>query len=141
MYNPDYSEAFDSPVPGSYRVMVSGWEEKTSQKGAKYLSWKLTIKDHAKYTGAVLFHRTMLSGKGAGILKSFLRSADTSYNDGGFDPQSFVNKELVVTIKQGTMQDGSPSKYPEVVSVAPLQQAQAPQAAQSQQHTAEDPFL
>lgn len=139
MYNPDYTEAMDSPTPGTYHVMVSGWEEKTSQKGVKYLSWKLAIRNHEKYTGAVIFHRTMLTGKGAGFLRDFLRAADSNYNEGGFEPQQFVNKELSVTVKQGTMMDGSPSKYLEVVSVASLQQ-QSPQAAQPQQD-ASDPFL
>lgn len=126
LITPDFSEAvgFDAVPPGVYNVRVGGYEQKTSQKGDAYLSWKLMIfgaeGDFAAANNRTLFLTTMLKGKGAGILKSLLQAAIPDYQPGqAFDPDAIVGAELKVTAQKNIKPDGSEGS-PNVANIKPL---------------------
>lgn len=98
-YSPDYSQEFKALDPGTYTARVDSFEEKSSKKdGTPYLQWTLEIVDES-YAGAKVWSNTMLSGRGAGMLKHFLKSCDGVYEGGEFDPQDYVGSKLGVTIE------------------------------------------
>lgn len=127
---PDFSEASESkstPVPdGVYKVRVTDCEKKESKAGNSYLNWKLTIfgadGEYAKQNNRPVFHRTMLSGKGAGMLKDFLRVIDVDASK-GFNPETCLGRELEVTLASRIDQStGLTSPWPDVRAVKPLRQ-------------------
>ncbi len=98
-YSPDFSQEFKPLDPGTYTAKVDSFEEKSSQKdGSPYLQWTLEITDEA-YAGSKVWNNTMLSGRGAGMLKHFLKSCDGSYDGGEFDPQDYVGSKLGITLE------------------------------------------
>ena len=126
---PDFTEAVeasnDGPMPeGEYTVRVSGVENKVSQAGNPYLNWKLTVfgmeGDLSRYNNWPIFHRTMLTGKGSGILKSFLKATAPDYDGGELDTDDILGAEVAVTIKHKVDTDGSISRWPDVKGVRAL---------------------
>lgn len=124
---PDFSQASDdTPVPpGVYSARVTGSEIKTSQAGNDYISWKLQLYgaegELAPVNNRVVFHTTMISGKGAGILKSFQKACLGNAIEGAFDTDQLLGKEVQVTLTQGLMPDGAVSPWPNVKAVKALQ--------------------
>lgn len=122
---PDFSEAVadtGASVPdGTYKVRVVEVEMKDSKAGNKYLNWKLEIfgaeGEVARFNNWKIYHRTMLAGKGAGMLKSFVKAATGTDVTGSFSTDTIIGKELQVTVKTGLDQNGEPSRYPEVKAV------------------------
>lgn len=121
---PDYSEALSNePVPaGVYKTRVDSWEQKTSQAGAKYISWKLVIfgaeGEAAKQNNRVVFLTTMTAGPGAGILKRFIQTTLGEVPK-TFNTEALVGRELQVTLADRQKPDGSPG-WPEVKAMAPI---------------------
>ncbi len=123
---PDFSEAVElaeGQVPdGTYKVRVVGVELKDSKAGNKYLNWKLEIfgaeGEVARYNNWKVFHRTMISGKGAGMLKSFVKAATGEELQGNLNTDAILGKELTATLKtEINPQSGEPSSFPTVKAV------------------------
>jgi hypothetical protein len=67
-----------------------------------------------------LYHRTAISGQFSGILNLFLKAADQDYAGGAFDTDTFIGKELEVTIAYPIDKNtGARSQYSQVKKVAP----------------------
>lgn len=115
---PDFTEAQEkTQIPaGVYNVRVDSCEQKTSQKGAKYLSWKLVIfgaeGTYAKQNNRPVFLTTMTSGPGAGILQTFIK-ATLGTVGASFNTDDLLGKELQVTLVDRVKPDGTPG-WPEV---------------------------
>ena len=121
---PNFEEAVDLPndqvTPGVYKVRVDSWLMKTAKaSGAAYIQWKLVIfgadGDFAKQNNRPLFVNTMLSGKGAGILKQFLVAAlgelPTAWPPGW--QNALIGREMQITatknINPNTGEEGFPN--------------------------------
>lgn len=108
---PDFSEAVESSnviTPGLYKARVEGVEQKTSKAGAPYLKWTMSIfgaeGNNARYNNFKLWHTTMLSGKGAGILRDFLTA--TLGEARQFQTDEVLGKEVSVLVKIRRLEDG-----------------------------------
>lgn len=119
-YAPDYSEEVQLPKSGTFRAKIVEVTQKTSQAGNDYLNWKLEV---ARAEGHFfVFHRTMLSGKGAGFLKRFIQAVDPGYEGGEFDADSLIGRSISVDLvkKEGSdflavgsvEADDSPEPFP-----------------------------
>jgi len=74
---------------------VKSYETKTSQKGDRYIRWKLDVLDH---DGATVDVMTMIEGRGAGMIKSFLKNCDGSYEGGAFDPDTYIGSRIGIEV-------------------------------------------
>lgn len=121
--NPDFSEALDSLPPGEYKVRVTDSELKTSQAGNEYLNWKLSTfgSDDSRMNDRVIYHSTPISGKGAGILKQFLKAVGVDPTGGNFDTDMVHGKELAVVV----IEDPQGGTFPRVKTVKAIVQAAA----------------
>ena len=127
LITPDLSEAVElGGIPaGIYSVRITNVELKQTKAGTgSYLQWELTLfgaeGELSRYNNWKVTHRTMTSGKGAGMLKSFYKAATNTDLTGAFDAQSLLSKEVQITLVEGKDQSGQPSQYPDVKSVKPL---------------------
>lgn len=127
LITPDLSEAVESgSIPaGTYSARITGLELRdTKDMSAKYIRWELTIFGAEgalkNWNNWRVNYNTMTSGKGAGMLKTFFKACTGNELTGAFDFQLLVGSEVQITLVEGKMQDGSPSKYPEVKSVKPV---------------------
>jgi len=102
LVTPDYTEAQDQIQPGEYYTRIQKCEEKTSQKGAKYLNWTLETfnEDEPKNNGRMIWYTTMLEGKGAGMLQKFITVVTGSAKDGAFDTDELVGGEFISIVAQ-----------------------------------------
>lgn len=124
LITPDLSEAVELSAiqPGTYSARVTGLELKTTKDfSAKYFQWELTLfgaeGELSKYNNRKVNHRTMTSGKGAGMLKTFFKACTGQELTGAYDFSQLVGKEILVTLVEGKTRDGAPSDYPEVKAV------------------------
>ena len=100
LVTPDFTESQDPIEAGEYTMRVTGVEEKTSQAGAKYLSWTLETfnEQDPKNNGRKHWHITMLEGRGAGMLKQFYTACTNEALEGAFDTEQLIGRELAVVI-------------------------------------------
>ncbi|MEK6704616.1 MAG: DUF669 domain-containing protein [Bdellovibrionota bacterium] len=120
--DPDYSETVGRIPCGSYPVQVVDYEEKAAKAtGNRYISWILSILG-AECEGQHIYYNTPIKGRGANLLKQFLQTIDPSYDGGPFDADSFLDRELVVTVVDKKFPDGTPNPFPQVISVGPYSQ-------------------
>lgn len=126
---PDFTDAGESTgtgtIPmGDYKARVVDAELKTSQAGNPYVNWKLQIfgmeGDAARYNNWPVFHRTMLTGKGAMMLRSFLAICIPGYDGGAFETEDCLGKEMLITIVEKRDQNGQVSSWPDVKRVVAL---------------------
>lgn len=137
LITPDLSEAVElsggAMPPGIYKARIEGVEKKVTNATkdmpanaqVSYPKWTLVIfgaeGDLARYNNWKVYHNTMMSGKGAGIFKSFYKAAtNTEFTGGAFAPGDLIGKEVEVTLVEGRPYNGEPSKFPEVKAVKPL---------------------
>lgn len=125
LVQPDFTDAMEMTVlpPGVHKVRVVGAEAKTSQAGNQYINWKLETfgADASQLNNRVVFHSTPTTGKGSGILRSFLLAAKGELPNGSFDTDSVLGSELqVTTIEETDRQTGEKTGYARVKAVAPL---------------------
>ena len=75
--------------------VVSDEVKSGEQSGAQYIEWKLEIfeADDLKLNGSKLTHRTMIAGKGAGILKSFVKALTGEACPATFDSSDLRGKK------------------------------------------------
>jgi hypothetical protein len=124
MISPDFSEAADfAPItPGTYKARVIECQTKESKKGATYLRWTMEVfgaDESLKVNNRKFWYNTMVTGKGAGNLKSLLRAAMGEVPT-QFDTDALLGKEVQVVLVQGRDQQGNPSDFPDVKSVSKL---------------------
>lgn len=113
---PDFNER--SLPPGTYRARILSCEMKQSKKGTNYLNWKLETIDE-EYPNQWIYMMTGMTGKGAQKFKELVQAAyDPSYEGGEIDTDLLLNCEILITIDRGLNQDGTESKYMQVLSVA-----------------------
>ena len=113
LIEPDFSEAVESLPAGEYPVRVVGCEQKDSKAGNVYLNWTLETfgKSSEQLNGRKVFHTTPITGKGAGILKAFVKACGMEVG-GSFDTEELMGAELVVVLAV------NPDRaYPEVKAV------------------------
>ncbi len=127
LITPDLSEAVEQAavVPGVYSTRVTALELKTSKAGGQYIKWTMTIfgaeGELARFNNHKVWHNTMLSGKGAGMLKTFYKACkNEEFAGGAFDWSTLVGSEVSTTIVEGKDQTGQPSGYPEVKAIKPI---------------------
>lgn len=123
LVEPDFSESVDKAIiPGTYNARIQQAEVKTSQAGNKYVKWTLSIfgceGDSSVYNNRYVWHNTMLTGRGAGMLKKFVKAATGEEPQGAFDTDALVGRELSITLKERLNDDGTVSDYPDVAAVA-----------------------
>jgi len=118
---PDFSEIVEV-TPGTYKFRVVNDEVKQSKAGNAYIEWKLEIfdADDLKVNGTKLTHRTMITGKGAGILKTFVKALTGEACPVTFDSSDLRGKEAQAVVVAGTLENGEPSGWPEVKAVKAL---------------------
>jgi len=121
---PDFSEAKDfDPIPdGTYTANITDWELKTSQKGAQYVSWTLTTTgaegDLAQFNGRKVWHNTMLSGPGSGMLKQMYKNITSKDIDADFDTEELMGQQCIIDLATETNQmTGEPRKTPTVKAI------------------------
>jgi len=121
LIKPDFSEVVEV-TPGVYNIRVVNEELKKSQAGNEYIQWKLEIfgADDERLNGTKLTHRTMIGGKGAGILKQFINALTGEAPLAEFDTADLLNREASVVVVAGKDQHGQPSGWPEVKAVKAL---------------------
>lgn len=125
--SPDFSEAQDigTPFPeATFKTRITGCEQKTSKAGATYLSWTLDVfgadGEFSTYNNRKIWLNTMISGPGAGILKSFVKAAlKTTEVPKNFDTDTLLGKELLVTTKP-SFYEGQERSNPEIKKMMPL---------------------
>jgi hypothetical protein len=130
LITPDLTEAVElSGIPaGIYSARVTGIQYKASKANpnAFYFQWELTVfgaeGELTKFNNWKVTHRTMTSGKGAGMLKTFHKACTGTELTGSFDFGLLVGSEVQVTLVEGKNADGTPSGYPEVKSVKSIMQ-------------------
>ena len=112
---PNFQDAFAQLIDGIYTVKIISVEGKTSQMGNKYLNWKLeTVPERS-----LVYYSTVIEGKGAGMLKHFIRCVlDPEYENGQFDTEDFIGRTLTMQLKVKDIEgrNGSMKVY-EVVNV------------------------
>lgn len=125
---PDFSEAVElsGTIPdGVYTVRITDAEMRESKAGNKYINWTLQIYgapgDFAKYNNWTVFHRTMVSGRGAGMLRDFVKAATGEVPTGSFDTDTLLGHEVQVTLKTGKTPEGEDSRYPDVKAIKSVQ--------------------
>lgn len=94
MIDPDFSQEFKPLEPGQYTARVKSYEKKTSQKGEGYIRWKLDVLDH----DTTIDMMTMYEGRGAGMIKSFLKNCDGAYDGGPFDPDTYIGSRIGIEV-------------------------------------------
>lgn len=129
LITPDLSQAVevsdDAQIPnGVYKVRVESGEVKQTQAGEQRISWKLSIwgaeGELTRFNNWKVFHSTMISGKGAGMLKQFYKACTGADLTGSFNLEDLYGKEVQVTVVNKTNPDGTPSKFPDVKGIKPL---------------------
>jgi hypothetical protein len=120
---PDFSEVVELTA-GEYPVRVTKGELKTTKNGDPMINWELTTfgKDDERLNNKKVFHNTMVTGKGAGILKQFLKAADYDLSSEGFDTDDLLGKELVAVL-------GPDKENPEMMRVKSVKKIKANEAA------------
>ena len=115
LIKPDYSERADlPPEDGTYRAQVTGVKERTWANGTVALSWQLDLVDAASNTGKRIWHSTPISGPFAGKLAHMLNALEGSDNaheqsaSEGFDPESYINREVEIVVLTKDDKDGVP---------------------------------
>jgi len=124
---PDFSEAMDldNPVtPGVYKTRITKAEMKKANKtGADYVSWKLDIfgaeGSLATFNNRVVFHNTMIDGKGSDGLRKLFKAATGEELQSGqsVDTEVILGREIEVTLATRVMPDGTVSAWPDVKAV------------------------
>lgn len=101
MIQPDFTQAAGGKLEhGEYPVRVTNAEVKFSKtSGAPYVRWELEVfgKSDDSLNGRKTWHNTPTTGKGAGILKSFLEACGVA-SEGEFDTEALYGKELIVVL-------------------------------------------
>jgi hypothetical protein len=129
LITPDLSQAVevndDTTIPnGVYKVRVESGEVKQTQAGEQRISWKLSIfgaeGELTRFNNWKVYHSTMISGKGAGMLKQFYKACAGRDLTGSFELEELYGKEVQVTVVNKTNADGTVSKYPDVKGIKPL---------------------
>lgn len=116
---PDYSQETKPIDKGTYDARIKKFEMKKSQNtGDRYIMWTLEVTngDHA---GKTLSHNTMIEGRGAGLLKKFLKTIDQYYEDGPFDPEGYLGMRCGIEVGPEEYQGKTSMKIKEVL---PLEQ-------------------
>lgn len=117
----DYSLA---PIlkPGRYEAELHNWEQKkAASTGSSIISWTFLVTAPQRAAGAKLFHNTPLSGPGAGLTRQLLLAFDPAYTEEPFDPNHYMQKRIAVRVNDRVMPDGSPSPFPQITAVFPIQ--------------------
>ena len=119
---PDFSEASDQPIQaGTYNARILKSEQRTSQNGNDYIKWTLSLfgceGEYAALNNRYVWYNTMLSGRGASMLKKFVKAATGETPPAEFDTDSLVGKEVCLVLVPGVDQQGNPSDYPDVKAV------------------------
>lgn len=122
LIEPDFSEVTGAIPPGTYAARIKDCEVKDSQKGQKYLNWKLELFGDPEVNNRIVEANTMIAGKGAFKLKELYKAAMGEDLDGKFDTDSLIGREITVALVQGKDREGNPSQFPDVKSFAPLKQ-------------------
>lgn len=126
LITPDLSEAVEvstEPIPaGVYKARIEEAVLKPTKSGdAHYIQWKLRIfgaeGELARFNNWVFTHRTMTTGKGAGMLKAFYLAATGEAMPAQFDATSLYGREVQASLVPGKNQDGTTSSWPEVKAV------------------------
>lgn len=104
LVTPDYTDAQDQIEPGEYFTRITKCEQKTSQKGSQYLNWTLETfnEDDSKNNGRMVWYTTMLEGRGAGMLKQFIKTITGEEPGAKFDTDEMIGKEMKAVL----MEDG-----------------------------------
>lgn len=124
---PDFSECQENtPVPeGVYNARIVDVEQQTAKtSGAPMLNWKMQIfgSDVEGTNNRVLFHRTMVTGKGAFGLRDLLSAAGVKIQSGqSFNAQELLGKEVQVAVAtQVNRETGEQLPFSTVKAVRPL---------------------
>lgn len=108
---PNYSEASRPMEAGTYFCRVIAAELKHGkEKGTPYVNWQLeTVPEKRK-----VFYSTPIEGRGAGMLKHFIRCIDKNYEEGEYDTDillgHIVKADLNVESKTNSY-DGKTSHF------------------------------
>ncbi len=116
---PDFSEAAGLK-PGTYDARITSGEVKTSKNNNTYVKWQLTtISADPKFADQVVYHNTMTTGRGAGMLQSFFKAAMGEELGSGqaFDTEQLLGREVNITVVEGKDQQGNPTSWPEIKAV------------------------
>ena len=121
LITPDFTDAaeFDAIPEGVYKTRITKGEVKISQKGDQYVNWTLSVFDSAdgKNLNRNIWHTTMCSGRGAGLLKKFLKEV-TGEVPPQFDTEALIGRQIEVTV--GHRIDDKGEKRAEVKAVRAL---------------------
>lgn len=124
---PDYSEAVELQVvpAGTYNARIVDAKPMTAKStGNPYIKWELQIfgatGDYQKFNNAKLWTNTMLTGRGAGMLKTFVKAVNPEYDGGPVDTDACMGKGIQVVVVDGVDQQGQKTIYPEVKAVRSL---------------------
>lgn len=116
---------FSAIQPGTYKGRLSGSEVKTAKSGDTYVNWTWTLfdasGDYASANGREVQGFTMVTGKGAGSLKTMLKAIGVEPVSGqALDVEALYGKEAQLVVKQKRNQDGTLSDWVEVAAVRAL---------------------
>ena len=131
LITPDLSEAVEmtGAPPGMYSGRVAGLELKKAKSGGTYIKWEIKIfgagGELEKFNNWSVYYNTMTSGKGAGMLKNFVKACtgEDLPQKGAYDFSKLFGCEFSMTLVQGKDSQGNPSNYPEVTKIKPLANA------------------
>ena len=122
---PNYDDAVEfTPLPaGTYKARIVDCKEWQSKAANPMAKWTLkTFGSETKnHNDQNIWHNTPLTGKGAGILKQFIRAATGEEPvPGPFNSDILMGRTVKVTVVEGLKQDGSKSGYAEVKAIETL---------------------
>lgn len=124
LITPDYSQASEQLSPGKHRLEIVSFDMKTSKKNEKYLSWKM----EASPGGLCVYYITMIEGKGAGMLRSFIKAVlGDHYADGPFEPHDMLGKSILANLQyEKSEYNGQTKEYLRVKGIEQLTVANEP---------------
>jgi hypothetical protein len=122
LITPDLSEVSTPISAGTYKVRIVKAVPGEYKTGLKYINWHMETfeSEDAKDDGRYIFNKTPYTGKAAFRMADMWRAALGKELEGKFDTEQLLGKEIKVVVVDGTDQEGNPSGYPDVKTVASL---------------------
>ena len=113
----DDVEDFSKPIEAPYvEGVVEGFEQKVGKaSGNPYIVWELSLAWPEGCKGRKLWHSTPVSGKGLGILKTFLSVCGVEWTPQGFDTNDVMGAAVRCALKTETYEGVERSKIASVL--------------------------
>lgn len=116
--NFDEAVEFEAVPTGVYNATIKSVTpkragEKAQNPGAPMLDWCFVITDEGELKNRLVFRNTMMTGKGSGFLKAFLKGIGESVaakGDNKLKPSEWIGRAVVIDVGPSNLKDRSEVK-------------------------------